>query len=123
MRRYGKETAEHLKEAAFRSSILQPAPKPVRPWGWSGVLPVWFRCGVYSRRDNADFVESRFSNSGLYGEAAVLLREASEKYGEIMDILNNPEYTSEDYQTIIPGLLKEIAKTETKLSKTISKIK
>ncbi|MBN2440633.1 MAG: hypothetical protein JXJ04_04790 [Spirochaetales bacterium] len=92
-------------------------------WGWKNLLPVWFRYGVYSRRDNADFIEAQFSSKGHYGKAASLLRQSSEKYGEIMAVLENPEYNTADYKVLIPGLLKKIARIETDLSIELNKLK
>ena len=88
-------------------------------WGWNQLLPVWFRYGEYSRKDNADFIEARYGSGGNYGTVIDLLRRESEKYGEIMAVLENPAYTTEKYNDRIPGLLREIARIEKKLSKEL----
>ncbi len=112
----------HTGIRSFRALAEEIRKSELPDWAWQELLPVWFSYGSYSRKDNAEFISKRFSDSQACSNLTDCLSRSSGKFSEINNILSSPDYSVHDYQLLIPGLLAEIYLIEKELSGLLLKM-
>jgi len=101
---------------AVKSLAADIRNKRVPEWGFKHLLPLWFKVGSYSRKDNALFIRNTFPQNQTLQRVAELFLEASRYYNEIVRLLENSKTATPVPEKKIAEVLVLIAQKEQKIA-------